>query len=269
MPCKTIPKTDRRSRLVSFLFGLGVFLRMRKMMTEDNHDNMTTAKTSVGQNSRRIIGRILPEVIWYIASMFWAWISIAGYALFAALAFGLRSFVQYRRTGSSGFHVAKAQGMARFAALLIGAAKVAWLMAPVSILLGWLSLISAMDNRELHIAGIAAAVFGMIVTVYGQFAMGDSWRVGIDSTQRTALVTDGPFRWVRNPIYDGLLIFAAGIVLIIPTWLALISFGMLIVSIEVQVRCVEEPYMLGMHGQSYRSWAARTGRFIPFVGRRW
>jgi protein-S-isoprenylcysteine O-methyltransferase Ste14 len=199
--------------------------------------------------------------------MFWAWISIAGYVTFAMVAFGLRSFVQYRRTGSSGVRLAGLKGMALLAATLIVPTKIAWLMSPVSILLGWLSMIPAMDRIVFHLAGVAIAASGILMTSLSQFAMGDSWRMGIDSQRRTSLVTTGPFRWVRNPIYDGVLVFAAGNALIIPTWLSMTCLAMLVVSLEVQVRAVEEPHLLREHGEPYRRWAARSGRFIPYVGR--
>jgi protein-S-isoprenylcysteine O-methyltransferase Ste14 len=38
-------------------------------------------------------------------------------------------------------------------------------------------------------------------------------------------------------------------------------------SVQVQVRLVEEPYLLRVHGDAYRAYAARTGRFVPGVGR--
>jgi protein-S-isoprenylcysteine O-methyltransferase Ste14 len=199
--------------------------------------------------------------------VFWAWVSLSLYIVFAFTVFAFRSFIQYRRTGASGIHVTKLRGMERVSAALIAPTKVAWLMAPVSVLLGWMSFIRMLDSPAVHVIGVVVAIAGIIMTSVSQFAMGNSWRVGIDSANRTPLITVGPFRWVRNPIYDGLLIFAAATVLIIPTWLAVISFILLIACIEVQVRCVEEPHLLREHGKAYRSWAAHTGRFIPFVGR--
>ena len=37
--------------------------------------------------------------------------------------------------------------------------------------------------------------------------------------------------------------------------------------LELQVRAVEEPYLLRTHGDAYRAYAARVGRFLPGVGR--
>ena len=199
--------------------------------------------------------------------MVWAWISLGTYVLFAALAFGLRMWVQHRRTGSSGFRVTKARGNERLAGLLVSVTMMLWLMTPIAAVFAWTPFILALDRDALHIAGLAIGALGIVATVFSQFAMGESWRVGIDSTERTMLVTRGPFRWVRNPIYSSLLLFAAGNLLVTPTWLAFLSFVLMVISIEVQVRWVEEPYLLGFHGDAYRAWATRTGRFIPGFGR--
>jgi protein-S-isoprenylcysteine O-methyltransferase Ste14 len=39
-----------------------------------------------------------------------------------------------------------------------------------------------------------------------------------------------------------------------------------IAALELQVRRVEEPYLLGKHGAAYRSYTASVGQFIPGVG---
>ena len=46
-------------------------------------------------------------------------------------------------------------------------------------------------------------------------------------------------------------------------WLFLV---LLVASIQLQVRRVEEPYLLRTHGDAYRAYAAQVGRFIPGVG---
>jgi protein-S-isoprenylcysteine O-methyltransferase Ste14 len=41
---------------------------------------------------------------------------------------------------------------------------------------------------------------------------------------------------------------------------------LLVTSIELQVRCVEEPHLLRAHGDTYRAYTADAGRFVPGVG---
>jgi protein-S-isoprenylcysteine O-methyltransferase Ste14 len=56
-------------------------------------------------------------------------------------------------------------------------------------------------------------------------------------------------------------------VLLVPTWLSAAAFVTLIAAVQVQVRAVEEPYLLRVHGEAYADYAARTGRFVPGTGR--
>jgi protein-S-isoprenylcysteine O-methyltransferase Ste14 len=41
----------------------------------------------------------------------------------------------------------------------------------------------------------------------------------------------------------------------------------LVGALELQVRRVEEPHLLRVHAATYRDYAARTGRFLPGIGR--
>src|SRR5262245_61942403 len=101
--------------------------------------------------------------------MVWAWISLATYALFAALAFGLRMWVQYRRTGSSGFRVNKARGNERLAGLLVSLTMMLWLMTPIAAVFGWTPFIPALDHDMLHIVGLATGALGIVATIFAQF----------------------------------------------------------------------------------------------------
>ena len=42
---------------------------------------------------------------------------------------------------------------------------------------------------------------------------------------------------------------------------------MIALGLELQVRSVEEPYLLRTHGDAYRAYASRVGRFVPGIGR--
>jgi protein-S-isoprenylcysteine O-methyltransferase Ste14 len=97
--------------------------------------------------------------------------------------------------------------------------------------------------------------------------MGDSWRVGVDESEQTRLVTTGLFAWVRNPIFSFMGLSQLGLVLLIPIPVALLGAMLATVGVVIQVRIVEEPYLARAHGTAYREYAARVGRFVPGVGR--
>ncbi|MFE6925420.1 methyltransferase family protein [Nocardia sp. NPDC057663] len=58
-----------------------------------------------------------------------------------------------------------------------------------------------------------------------------------------------------------------GLALLVPNPLALGGLATSLAAIEIQVRCVEEPYLHRVHGDQYADYAARTGRFLPVRGR--
>jgi protein-S-isoprenylcysteine O-methyltransferase Ste14 len=100
-----------------------------------------------------------------------------------------------------------------------------------------------------------------------QIAMGESWRIGVDESERTELVTDGPFALARNPIFAAMLPTSLGLALMVPSWVAFAGLAALFIALELQVRVVEEPYLRRVHGRTYSDYASRVGRFFPGVGR--
>lgn len=139
--------------------------------------------------------------------------------------------------------------------------------APILDLAGVLDPIAAIDSDPLNYAGTAIAVAGVLLTLYAQIAMGESWRIGVDPGETTDLVTSGPFAWVRNPIFSAMIPTALGLAMMVPNVVAVAGFIGLITALELQVRAVEEPYLLRVHGSAYESYAARVGRFFPGLGR--
>ncbi|WP_416904446.1 methyltransferase family protein [Micromonospora echinospora] len=190
------------------------------------------------------------------------------YLLGLALAFGWRSVVQWRRTGDTGLRLdAGPAGTVRWwakllfvAALLLGAA------GPVAGLAG-LPPAGVLDHPAIRAAGLLLAVAGVLASLVSQLHMGTSWRVGVDPGERTALVTTGVFAMARNPIFTAMTATSLGITLMAPNAIALAATAVLVASIQLQVRAVEEPYLRQAHGATYSAYATRVGRFLPGIGR--
>lgn len=189
--------------------------------------------------------------------------------LFFLVGLGVRIVLHRRRTGASGVHsLSKEAGLIEVIGgglFLVGATL--GLIAPMMTVLGVLDPIAALDRMAINIAGIALFAVGFSGVNLSQSAMGSSWRVGVDPDESLDLVTAGPFEYVRNPIYASMLTAAMGLVLIVPNALALVAFSSLTVSIEIQTRFVEEPYLIESQGVPYSRYAARVGRFILGIGR--
>jgi protein-S-isoprenylcysteine O-methyltransferase Ste14 len=192
------------------------------------------------------------------------------YLLWFLLAFGLRTLVQLRRPGDTGWRARGLPGRTGsvewWAGLLFVVALIVGVGAPMADLAG-LEPFAALDRRGVAASGIGIASAGVLLTLLAQLSMGDSWRIGVDVSERTELVTDGAFRVVRNPIFSAMLVTAVGLALMVPNAVALAGLAALIVALELQVRGAEEPYLLRVHGPRYAAYARRVGRFVPRLGR--
>jgi len=186
------------------------------------------------------------------------------------LLFGVRTWQHRRATGRSGFagFTAGRRGWGRFGETGFGAAVLAGAVSPLLAATGRLPLLHVQGpaGAGLRLAGAGVAVAGLGLAWVAQSAMGTSWRIGVDETEKSALVTDGIFATVRNPVFTAMIAAQAGTALLAPTWLSVTGVGLLVAACQVQVRGVEEPYLMRRHGSRYLSYAARTGRFLPGLG---
>jgi protein-S-isoprenylcysteine O-methyltransferase Ste14 len=195
-------------------------------------------------------------------------VALALLALFGLLGFCWRAWLQRQRTGSTGFRgISGRIGSTEwFAGTGFVIALIVAVVGPALQLSGVIIPLPVLHADWIQIAGIALAVLGIVLTVWAQLDMGDSWRVGVDESETTALVHTGMFGRVRNPIYTAMLTFDLGIALLTPNLVTIAGLIFAVAALELQVRRVEEPYLLGKHGDAYRRYTASVGRFIPGVG---
>jgi protein-S-isoprenylcysteine O-methyltransferase Ste14 len=196
-------------------------------------------------------------------------LAVIVWSSFAVLGIGLRAAIQWRRTGTTGLRGLSGEpgSLEWLGGVLFVLGLVFGIAGPVAQQEGTADPIAALDGRAGHVAGAVLAVGGLAATLYAQLAMGREWRIGVDPTERTGLVTGGPFALVRNPIYTAMLTSAVGIALLVPNPVTLAGLATLVAAFEMQTRFVEEPHLRRLHGDAYLAYASRVGRFVPGLGR--
>jgi len=110
-------------------------------------------------------------------------------------------------------------------------------------------------------SGLAIMILALIWVITAQLQMKNSWRVGIDSATKTDLVTQGVFRFSRNPIFLGMTMSLFGFILVLPT---VIAFSFLIIGgmlMQIQIR-LEEEYLHKEHGEIYMAYKKRVKRML-------
>lgn len=78
------------------------------------------------------------------------------------------------------------------------------------------------------------------------------------------IVAEGPYRWVRNPMYLGHLIFFTGMALLLGSWIALAVLAFHAVWFDRRVR-EDEERLVARFGAPYRDYCRRVKRWIPGV----
>jgi protein-S-isoprenylcysteine O-methyltransferase Ste14 len=76
------------------------------------------------------------------------------------------------------------------------------------------------------------------------------------------LVVGGPYRWSRNPMYLGHLIFLAGLAFALRSWLAAGVFAFHVVWFHRRVRD-DEARLAALFGDPYREYLSRVKRWMP------
>ena len=188
--------------------------------------------------------------------------------LFAYLgtAFFWRSFLVWKRTGIIPYRLGISDrvhdligGVLQLA--VGGTIFVVMIYAGFRGLYPYLTPIPWLELPTLQITGLALLAVSLIWIVIAQAQMGNSWRVGIDTSHKTELVQTGLYKLSRNPIFLGMRVNLLGFFLILPNAFSLAIWVLGDVAIQIQVR-LEEEHLSKLHGERYLSYRQRTRRWI-------
>ena len=117
----------------------------------------------------------------------------------------------------------------------------------------------------LSIAGCACAVAGAALFRRSRAALGPAWSLTPRAGEQTGVVTTGPYRLVRHPIYLALSTVAAGQAIAFGNGLALlIVLGAVIPSFVWRAH-VEEQLLTRIFGDRYLAYRKRTKMVIPYL----
>ncbi len=138
-----------------------------------------------------------------------------------------------------------------------------WLLILVvaALLVGWaLELPAIVQNRA---AGVLLIALGVGLSAWGRHTF---QRHGAEiypwSSSHSALVTAGPFRFMRNPMYMGILVAAIGVALVVGTWAMWLVPVVLFLLDNYVIIPFEERSMERTYGDEYRAYKARVRRWI-------
>ncbi len=118
-----------------------------------------------------------------------------------------------------------------------------------------------LERPWIRFIGVILLIASLLWTILAQARMGESWRIGIPSEDKTMLVQTGVFRISRNPIYLGIVATLLGLFLVIPNAITLLILVLGVVVINIQIR-LEEEYLKTTHGDEYVIYTEQVRRWI-------
>ena len=124
------------------------------------------------------------------------------------------------------------------------------------------------DGLVVHIpilqaVGVILLLTGLALAVWARINLGRNWGMPMTEKNDPELVVTGPYRYVRHPIYSGLLLATAGTALAtnLLWFIAAVVLGIYF----VYSAKVEERLLMASLRSAYTSYQAKTKMLIPFV----
>lgn len=125
----------------------------------------------------------------------------------------------------------------------------------------YLGIITAFNQNLVIGSGLVLLTLGFGFTMRVHFSMGCNWRSGIDPKGPEELITDGAFRYSRNPMFMGIFIAQLGFFLALPSLFTLLCLIVGVAVLQRQAAC-EESHLQQIFGESYLNYQNRVSRWL-------
>jgi len=120
------------------------------------------------------------------------------------------------------------------------------------------------DTDLLYFAGLALLGFGMGWAFWARHTLGSNWSGRVTIKEDHELITRGPYRWVRHPIYTGVLFSFLGTALALGRMGNLFAIGIMLVVFTHKIR-LEERVMDQHFGAKYAGYRRTAKTLVPFI----
>jgi protein-S-isoprenylcysteine O-methyltransferase Ste14 len=145
----------------------------------------------------------------------------------------------------------------RFGGLLLWGSILAYVINPA-----WLPWTSVQLPVWLRWVGVAISIIAAMLLFWMFKTLGDNITDTVVTRHKHTLVTSGPYRWIRHPLYSFATLFTLGLSLVTTRWSVAILACLAFVLLAIRTR-IEEEKLLERFGEEYQAYRQRTGKFFP------
>lgn len=118
-----------------------------------------------------------------------------------------------------------------------------------------------MDSNFISILGLLVISLGIVFFIVAAITMKNSWRVGIDKSTKSKLITKGIYRYSRNPAFVGFYLMFIGLFFV---YIDVVTCIMIFLNIYAMNRLIneEEKHLEEMFGDEYIIYKKKTPRYL-------
>lgn len=105
-----------------------------------------------------------------------------------------------------------------------------------------------------------------VVLIYWMFSsIGSGITPTVATRSEHKLVTKGPYRWIRHPLYSFGTLFFLSFALMADSWFIALMAALAIVLLSIRLP-TEEAFLIEKFGDEYREYMKHTGKYLPKLG---
>ena len=129
---------------------------------------------------------------------------------------------------------------------------------------GWFDARILPRGFAIYWTGVALLVAGLGFSIWARRRLGRNWSGTVTLKEDHELIRTGPYRWVRHPIYTGILLAFLGTAIALCEWRGVVATVLVAVAFLMKIR-TEEGWMIETFGDDYRRYRTEVTALIPFI----
>lgn len=128
--------------------------------------------------------------------------------------------------------------------------------------IGWLGARFLPDTRAIAEMGLATEIVGVALAAWARYCLGANWSGAVTLKEGHQLISAGPYKRIRHPIYTGIDLALAGTAIVIGEWRGVLAFSSIFTAHFIKAR-KEEAWLSREFGAEFEVHRAHTGMFLP------
>lgn len=128
--------------------------------------------------------------------------------------------------------------------------------------IGWLGARFLPQTETVAAIGLAVEAIGIGLAAWARYCLGANWSGAVTLKESHELISAGPYKRIRHPIYTGIELALVGTAIVIGEWRGVLAFAMIFIAHFFKAR-KEEAFLSREFGPAFEAHRARTGMFLP------